>query len=117
IEILTGSEILSDAVDDADIVGESVSFIAEPTKFTLLAEGDLNQAKIVVPKDENTKISAKDMVKAKYSVEYLKKMVQGSKVADKVRVRFNKDYPLMLDYKAVDKVSLSFILAPRVENE
>jgi hypothetical protein len=32
-------------------------------------------------------------------------------------VQFNKDYPLKLDFKEVDKVSLSFILAPRVDND
>jgi hypothetical protein len=32
-------------------------------------------------------------------------------------IQFNKDYPLKLEYKTVDKVSLSFILAPRVEND
>ncbi len=117
IDIKTNSDILSSAINDVDIVGESVSFIVEPTKFTLLAEGDLNKAKVVIEPDDATDISAETMVKAKYSVEYLKKMVQGEKIADKVEIRFNKDYPLRLDYKAVDKVKMSFILAPRVEND
>ena len=42
-------------------------------------------------------------------------MINGSKIADEVVINFNKDYPLKLDYKSVDKVLLSFILAPRVE--
>ncbi|MFH1399237.1 MAG: proliferating cell nuclear antigen (pcna) [Candidatus Woesearchaeota archaeon] len=117
VSITTSASILSDAIEDADIVGESVSFIAEPSKFTLLAEGDLNKAQIVISADADTKIQVKEMVRAKYSVEYLKKMVQGGKLADKVTIQFNKDYPLKLDYTAVDKVSVSFILAPRVEND
>jgi len=56
-------------------------------------------------------------IKSKYSIEYLKKMVIGGKLADKVSISFNNDYPLRLDFKAVDKMMLSFILAPRVENE
>jgi len=56
-------------------------------------------------------------VKAKYSVEYLKKIISSSKLADEVVINFNKDYPLKLDYATIDKVSLSFILAPRVEND
>ncbi|MFH1053553.1 MAG: hypothetical protein V1740_04020, partial [Candidatus Woesearchaeota archaeon] len=67
--------------------------------------------------DDDTEIKAEQTVKAKYSVEYLKKMVQGGKLADKVMVQFNKDYPLKLSYVSVDRVSLSFILAPRVEND
>ncbi len=117
ISISTESSILSDSIDDADIVGESVSFIAEPKKFTVLAEGDLNRAQIEIGADEQTEINAEATVKAKYSVEYLKKMVQGGKLADKVIVQFNKDYPLKLSYVSVDRVSLAFILAPRVEND
>ena len=47
----------------------------------------------------------------------MKKMIAGSKIADEVSIYFNKDYPLKLEYKTVDKIMLSFILAPRVENE
>ena len=119
ITIKTSSSILNEAIADVDIVGESVAFIAEPKKFTLQAEGDLNQAKIEIKEDDNTKVSTNSdaQVKAKYSIEYLKKMINGSKLSDDVVVQFNKDYPLKLEYKAVDKVMLSFILAPRVEND
>lgn len=119
VTIKTSSSILNEAVADVDVVGESVAFIAEPKKFTLQAEGDLNQAKIDMKEDETTKISMNgdERVKSKYSIEYLKKMINGSKLSDDVLIQFNKDYPLRLEYKTVDKVMLSFILAPRVEND
>ena len=119
VSIRTSSSILNEAIADADVVGESVTFIAEPKKFTLQAEGDLNQARIEINEDELTKVSTSsdDKIKAKYSIEYLKKMINGSKLSDEVAISFNKDYPLKLDYKSVDRVMLSFILAPRVEND
>ena len=119
VTIKTSSSILNEAIADVDVVGESVAFIAEPNKFTLQAEGDLSQAKIEIKEDDETKISmnSDEKVKAKYSIEYLKKMINGSKLSDDVVVQFNKDYPLKLEYKTVDKVMLSFILAPRVEND
>lgn len=119
VTIRTSSSILNEAVADVDVVGESVAFIAEPKKFTLQAEGDLNQATIDMKEDESTKISMNgdERVKAKYSIEYLKKMINGSKLSDEVIIQFSKDYPLKLEYKTVDKVMLSFILAPRVEND
>lgn len=117
--IKTNSDILAQAIEDADIVGESVAFIAEPGKFTIQAEGDLSKAKIEIKEDQNTKImmNSKEKLKSKYSIEYLKKMVASGKLAQEVTIHFNKDYPLKLDYKSIDKLSLSFILAPRVENE
>jgi proliferating cell nuclear antigen len=109
--------MFNEAIEDANIVAESVSFEAEDKKFTMVAEGDLSKAKIEIKEDDNVKIVAEDKVKSKYSLEYLKKMMGGSKLADEVTVQFSKDYPLKLDYKTVDKVLLSFILAPRVEND
>lgn len=119
VSIRTKSSVLNEAIEDADIVAESVSFIAEPSKFTIEAEGDLSKANIEIKEDNNTKIDLrkKDKIKAKYSIEYLKKMMAGSKLSDEVFLHFNTDYPLKVDYITVDKVSLSFILAPRVEND
>ena len=119
ITIKTTSSILNEAIADVDVVGESVAFIAEPKKFTLLAEGDLNQAKIEIKEDDSTKVdtNSTEKIKAKYSIEYLKKMINGSKLSDEVTIQFNKDYPLKLEYKVIDKVMLSFILAQRVEND
>ena len=119
VTIKTSSSILNEAVADVDVVGESVAFIAEPKKFILHAEGDLNQARIEIREDDDTKISVNsdEKIKAKYSIEYLKKMINGSKLSDDVIIQFSKDYPLKLEYKTVDKVMLSFILAPRVEND
>jgi len=116
--ITTQSSTLNDAVADADIIAESVTFEAEPQKLTINAEGDLSKAKIEIKETETTKIAveASEKLKSKYSLEYLKKMIGGSKLSDEVSLQFSKDYPLKLEYKAVDKVMLSFILAPRVEN-
>ncbi|MBU0615777.1 MAG: proliferating cell nuclear antigen (pcna) [Nanoarchaeota archaeon] len=117
--IQLASSILNSAIEDADIVAESVSFEAEPKKFTVRAEGELSAAKIEIDESEDVKvhIDGESKIKAKYSIEYLKKMMNGSKLSNNVTIHFNKDYPLKLDYKTVDKVSLSFILAPRVEND
>ncbi len=118
-KITLPSQVLTDAVEDVDIISESVTFSVEPKKFGISAEGDLNQVDIEIKDGDDIKIdcTAKEAVKAKYSIEYLKKMVGGAKLADKVSVQFNKDYPLKLDFTSVDKVQLSFILAPRVEND
>ena len=119
VTITLPSKTLNEAIEDADIVAESVSFEAEPKKFSVIAEGDLSQAHIEIKESDNNKIlmEGTTKIRAKYSIEYLKKMMGGSKLADEVVIRFNKDYPLKLEYKTVDKVMLSFILAPRVEND
>jgi proliferating cell nuclear antigen len=119
VAITTKSHILNDAIDDADIVAEAVTLAVEPDRLTVSAEGDLSKAHIVINADDNTRIESetKAKIKAKYSIEYLKKIIQGGKLADHVSISFNQDYPLKIEYKVVDKLLLSFILAPRVEND
>lgn len=119
VEIRTQSSILTNAIEDVDIIADSVSFITEKNVFRIDAKGDLSEASVEISGNDDTIIKT-DMnvkIKAKYSIDYLKKMISGSKIADEVVIKFNKDYPLRIDYATVDKIMLSFILAPRVEND
>ncbi len=112
------SSVLTDAIEDVDIVGDSVMFQVTPGMFTVQAEGDLSHAKIEIqPGDTGAIHLTGNLIKSKYSIEYLKKMIVAAKVADDVHINFSNDYPLKLDYKVMDKMLLSFILAPRVEND
>jgi len=117
--IKTTSTVLNEAIEDVDIVADSVSFSAEKGLFSISAEGDLSKAKIDIKSGDGTTITvdSSEAIKSKYSIEYLKKMINGSKLSEEVTINFNKDYPLKLDYKVTDKLMLSFILAPRVEND
>ncbi|MFH1212126.1 MAG: proliferating cell nuclear antigen (pcna) [Candidatus Woesearchaeota archaeon] len=115
--VTTQSSLLNQAIDDVDIIGESVNFIVEPDKFTVTSSSELSKANIEIPADKNTKIKAKAIVKSKYSIEYLKKMIQGSKLSEQVNINLSNDYPLELEYKVLDRVRLLFILAPRVDND
>ncbi|MCX6710420.1 MAG: proliferating cell nuclear antigen (pcna) [Candidatus Woesearchaeota archaeon] len=116
--IKTSSSTLSSAIEDADIVAESVSFIAEPKRFLISAEGDLSKAMIEIKQSESTIISVQgEKARARYSIEYLKKMITASKLCDNVSINFSNDYPLRIEYAEVDKLMIAFILAPRIEND
>ncbi len=119
ISIETTASTLTESVEDVSVVAESVTFLAEKNFFNIKAEGDLSKAFIEIKPDEDTAIKTEsvDKFKAKYSLEYLKKMIAGAKLTDKVSLYFNNDYPLKIEYKQVDKLVLSFILAPRVDND
>ena len=88
-------------------------------KLTIAAAGDLTKADVEINKNEDITIEmdASEPQRSKYSVEYLKKMMQGSKLSDTVTLKFSKDYPVTIEYKEVDKLNLMFILAPRVDND
>ncbi|MDP2749915.1 MAG: proliferating cell nuclear antigen (pcna) [Nanoarchaeota archaeon] len=117
--VTTKASTLTAAIEDADIVAESVLFVIENDRFKIQAEGDLSKASIEISQDEETTIKnhSDETIKAKYSIEYLKKMIGGSKLAENVVIQFSKDYPLKLEYTTINKVQLVYILAPRVEND
>lgn len=115
--IVTQSSILNDAIDDVDIIGESVSLASSEGLFSISSKGDLSKAAVDIPADASTKIVIQEDSKAKYSIEYLKKMIAGGKISDVVQVKFSNDYPLKLEYLVQNKMELSFILAPRVDND
>lgn len=113
------SQVLTESIEDVSVVAESVTFLGEKEQLSVKAEGDLSKAFIEIKPDNNTviRLDSDDKLKSKYSIEYLKKMVQGAKLAPQVSLYFNNDYPLKLEYKVTDKLLLSFILAPRVDND
>ncbi len=115
--VKTSSTVLNDAVEDVDIIGDSVVFRCESSKLEITASSDLTKADIEIKSDDDTEIDCGDTVKSKYSIEYLKKIIKASKLADDVSINFGEDYPMKLEYKQVDKMKLDFILAPRVDND
>ncbi len=117
VTITTPASVVSEAIEDVDIVGESVALTATPKSFKINSSSDLSTAEVEILPDEQTTIKASGETRAKYSIEYLKKMIQASKLADKVSIQFSKDYPLQLDYTVKDRMQLKFILAPRVDND
>jgi len=119
ISVHTTSQILSESIEDVSVVAESVTFLGEKGQLLVKAEGDLSKALIEIKSGEETviKTESANKFKAKYSIEYLKKMIAGGKLSDNVSIYFNTDYPLKVEYKVTDVLLLSFILAPRVDND
>lgn len=103
----------SEAIEDCAVVADSCSFASAPDNFVIQGKGSLNSFKSQFTDEVN--IQAEE-ASSKYSLEYLQKMVKGTKLTDKVVLNFGNDYPLKLEFNT-PRVSLSFILAPRVETE
>jgi proliferating cell nuclear antigen len=112
------SNVLEEGISDADIVDDSVVFEAGSELFKMWAKGDVSSTQLELRKGEHglIKIESEDKIRARYPLEYLKKMIKASKLASQVVIEFSNDYPLRMDFRDVDKLNLSFILAPRVED-
>jgi proliferating cell nuclear antigen PCNA len=116
IEMKSG--VLEEGVADAEIVADSVVLQASPGVFRMSTKGDVSSAELELKKGEQglASIEAEGNVRARYPLEYLKKMIKAAKLSEKVTLEFGTDYPMRIGFSDVDKISLRFILAPRVED-
>lgn len=107
----------SDAIGDAAVVGDSVTVRADGNGLEFRAEGDSSNAAthIADGSEGMMDLEANGEVQSMFSLDYLNKMIKAKKLSDNVRVRLGDDFPMRLEFQVPDKVSLSYILAPRIE--
>lgn len=109
------SSIIEDAIADAELVADAISFYADEKSLKLSASGDGSKVEIVVDRKSISDFHVEGQVRSVYSLEYLRKMMKASRLAEHVTIRFGQDFPMKLEFKKPDKLSLGFVLAPRVE--
>lgn len=107
------SDTFVEVIEDCAIVSDACTFIAEPNKFIVEAQG-LNSARAEFSSDEAEIHSGNSI--ARFSLEYLSKFIKGAKISTKVTLSFSDNHPMRLDFPT-GGVILSFVLAPRVEQD
>jgi proliferating cell nuclear antigen len=109
-------DIMESGIADAEVVADAILFEGGVDKFCMKAEGDVSSTQLELEKGNEAlkDLRADADVKARYPLDYLKKMIKAAKIADVVSIEWGKDYPMKLGFKAADKASLTMILAPRV---
>ena len=111
--IKMNSDAFVEVIEDCLIVSDACTFQAEPNKFVIEAHG-LNSARAEFSSDEVEIYS--DKSQARFSLEYLNKFIKGSKVSSRVTISFSDNHPMRIDFHT-GNVLLSFVLAPRIEQE
>jgi|SRR3989344_2704971 len=117
-KVQTNTLLFNDAIEDMDVISDSLTFQAMADRFVMQSEGSISSGKVEAQTDEETGIElAAGAVSSKYSIEYLKKIAKGGKLANSVVLEFGQDYPLRVEYKILDKLVLQFVLAPRTPTD
>ncbi len=111
--IKLNSDALTEVIEDCGIMSDACTFVAEPSKFIVEAYG-LNSARAEFSSDEIEIHSGNSM--ARFSLEYMSKFIKGAKISNKAQLSFSNNHPMRLDFPT-GNVMLSFVLAPRVEQE
>jgi proliferating cell nuclear antigen len=111
------SSLFDEAIEDMDVVSDSVAFEVNEDVFNIQAAGNISTAKVSFKSNDKIRINTKENSRSRYSIEYLKKIIKGGKLSDTLTLHLSNDYPLKIEYKIIDKLSLAAILAPRVSND
>ncbi len=111
--IKLNSDILVEVIEDCAVVSDACTFIAEPNKFIVEAHS-LNSVRAEFSSDEAEIHSGNST--ARFSLEYLSKFIKGAKISNKATLSFSSNHPMRLDFHT-GAVVLSFVLAPRVEQD
>lgn len=116
MEIKTG--ILEQGIADADIIADSVIFNLEDGTMKMFAEGDSSKTELILEggNESLVSLSAKQPVKSRYPLDYLKKIIKASKLSDTAKIQLGTDYPMKIEFKG-DNISLRCVLAPRVSED
>ena len=111
--IKMNSEEFVEVIEDCSIVSDACTFMAEPNKFVVEASG-LNSARAEFSSDE-VEIHSGNSI-ARFSLDYLNKFIKGGKISSKATLSFSDNHPMRLDF-LTGNVILSFVLAPRIEQD
>lgn len=109
------TEILDNMINDAELFTDFIIFRVNGNKVMVATQSDYGSFEIELGEKEISKIKAEESVKARYSLDYLKKIIKAKKISEAVKVALGTDYPIKFIFEDPGMLSLSFILAPRVE--
>lgn len=118
-KVILSTSAFRDGIKDAAMVSDCVILEAEPNSFRIKSFGDTSETNMELTKDSPSlnELEVNSEIKAKYSIDYLDKILKGAKVSDNIKLQYATDYPMRVDCTAVDKLQLSFVLAPRVDTD
>jgi len=115
VKVVMPSIALTDAITDLSFIEEGIDFVIQDKTFVIEGKTPTRAGKRIF-KDDVDITCEKELIKSKYTINYLKKFIKGDKLTNTVELSFSDDYPLKIEYKVIDRVLLGFILAPRGED-
>jgi proliferating cell nuclear antigen len=111
------SEDLLMGIRAAESVSDYVAFVTESDSFELNA-GTQEQMNQRFTKEQLLSIDCKEKVKSLFSLDYMLNMIKAVKAGEKLTLHTGNDYPVRMEFDIFDsKGKVTYLLAPRIENE
>lgn len=113
------TSVMEEGIADAEVIGDSIVLEATEGGMKMYARGDVSSTELELKKGEKSLLDIKvaKPMKSQYPLDYLRKMIKAGKLSRQMILEFGTDYPMRLTFKSIDKLNLSFVLAPRVSED
>lgn len=112
------TSVIEDAIKDAMVVGDSVTISADEDGINITAEGDQSNADFHIDRDAEGVLEMEGSeAKSMFSLDYLNSMIGAKRLSDTVAMKLGEDFPMRMEFEVPEKANLSFVLAPRIEEE
>ncbi len=112
------TSVLESAIKDALVVGDSVVIESDGDSINISSEGDQSNVDFEIAGDAEGVLELEGGdARSMFSLDYLNNMVGAKSLSDTVTVKLGEDFPMRLEFEVPDKARLSFVLAPRIEEE
>lgn len=114
--------VLKEAVKDVGTISDYAVFEADKNYFYIKSKSSKGSVTLEITKESGYLIdyefsSDKPKVKASYGVKYLEYMTSIADDAASMVIGYSASAPLKMDYKIPNDVQLTFLLAPRAEED
>jgi proliferating cell nuclear antigen len=105
-----------EAIKDAEIYSEILNIIADEEKGLIFSSiGQIGEMEYELALDEILEAEIKGTNKGAYSLQFLKSILKIENITEKLTVSLKDDHPLKLIFNILEGGTLSYFLAPRVE--
>lgn len=112
------ANVIESAVKDALVVGDSVVIEADSKGISISSEGDQSNVDFQIGKDADGVLEFNGgNARSMFSLDYLNNMIGAKKLSNNVTMSLGDDFPMKLDFEVPEKALLSFVLAPRIEED
>ncbi len=112
------TSVLENAIKDAMVVGDSVTISADDSQIKIASEGDQSNVDFTISGDSPGVMELEgEEAKSMFSLDYLNSMTGAKKLSSNVELKLGEDFPMRLNFTVPDQARLSFVLAPRIEED
>ena len=109
------SDEMKEIIKDIQLVGNEFTIESTRDEVKFLSEGDGQSVTINLRRGDAALLELEveeELVKSTYGIEYVRKMMEGAKLAEKVTLEYATDAPLIMTFQPLEGGVLRYFLAP-----